>query len=153
MTVEWNHFIDALGKNEQSVEFFNLCHAIGESPSISSDSDEYNDPLGKTKYYKFYNSGIEVGFRNGLLNHVHFYFYKEDGFLPFMGNLILGVAGGMDKAMVTKLLGKPSLSGEGKKDILLGDINAWSKYEWVNNSIHFQFKDDENLCRATLIRQ
>ena len=29
MTVEWAHFIDVLGKRENSVEVINLCHAIG----------------------------------------------------------------------------------------------------------------------------
>ncbi len=54
MTVEWASFIDVLGKREDSVEVINLCQAIGESPVISTEADEYNDPDGKTKYYKFF---------------------------------------------------------------------------------------------------
>ena len=75
MTVEWASFIDVLGKREDSVEVINLCQAIGESPVISTEADEYNDPDGKTKYYKFFHSGIEMGFRKACLSHVHFYFY------------------------------------------------------------------------------
>ncbi len=40
MTVKWAHFIDVLGKKENSVEVINLCQAIGESPVISADAGE-----------------------------------------------------------------------------------------------------------------
>lgn len=152
MIVEWDDFIKVLGKNDHSTEFISFCRKIGENPYVSSDPDEYNDPVGKTKYYKFYQSGAEVGFRKELLSHIHFYFYKEDGYSPFRGGFIPGIRGGMDKSTVTSLLGKPSLSGEGKVDILLGYINGWSKYEKENYSIHLQFNENSQLCRATLMR-
>lgn len=62
MTVEWASFIDVLGKREDSVEVINLCQAIGESPVISTEADEYNDPDGKTKYYKFSTLVLRWGF-------------------------------------------------------------------------------------------
>jgi len=153
MTVEWASFIDVLGKREDSVEVINLCQAIGESPVISTEADEYNDPDGKTKYYKFFHSGIEMGFRKACLSHVHFYFGNEDGYSPFTGNFIPGIKGGMDRTFITKLLGKPTLSGEGKVDMLLGWINGWSKYEYGNHSLHLQYTEHNHLCHATLMKK
>lgn len=152
MTVEWANFIEALGKKEDSIEVINLGHTIGESPAISADAGEYNDPDGKTKYYKFHQSGIEMGFRKDCLNHIHFYFGNEDGYSPFTGNFIPGIKGGMDRAYITKLLGKPTLAGKGKVDMLLGWINGWSKYEHGNYLIHLQYTEHNHLCHATLIK-
>lgn len=152
MTVEWANFIDVLGKKEDSVEVINLYHAMGESPILSTDTGEYNDPEGKTKYYKFYHSGIEMGFRKNCLSHIQFYFNNEDGYSPFTGNFIPGIKGGMDRAYITKLLGKPTLAGEGKVDMLLGWINGWSKYDYGNYSVHFQYTEHNHLCHATLIK-
>lgn len=112
--MEWASFINFLGEREDSIGVINLCHAIGESPVISADACEYNDPDGKTKYYKFYHSGIEMGFRKNCLSHIHFYFGNEDEYSPFTGNFIHGIEAGMDRAYITKLLGKPTLVGEGK---------------------------------------
>ncbi|MGL5603576.1 MAG: hypothetical protein ACRDD5_22190 [Silvania sp.] len=153
MTVEWVSFIHVLGKHEHSVDVINLCQAIGEPPDISADSGEYNDPDGKTKYYKFYQSGIEMGFRKDCLNHIHFYFGNEDGYSPFAGNFVPGIKAGMDRVSVANLLGQPTLSGEGKSDMLLGYINGWLKYENVNYAIHLQFEKNNQLCHATLIKK
>ena len=76
MTVEWASFIDVLGEREDSIGVNNLCHAIGESPVISADAGEYNDPDGKTKYYKFYHSGIEMGVSERLLKSYSFLLWQ-----------------------------------------------------------------------------
>ena len=102
MTVEWASFIDVLGEREDSIGVINLCHAIGESPVISADAGEYNDPDGKTKYYKFYHSGIEMGFRKDCLSHIHFYFGNEDEYSPFTG--IFG--GSIGKVATEQLRGR-----------------------------------------------
>lgn len=151
--VVWDDFISVLGKHEHSTEFISFCLKIGENPHISSDPEEYNDPIGKTKYYAFYKSGFEIGFRENLLSHVHFYFYEEDGYSPFVGSLISSVKGGTSRGDIIQLLGKPSISGEGKVDMLIGYINAWLKYKNKVYSLHLQFNEDDNLCRATLMRQ
>lgn len=150
--VEWDDFIDVLGKNEHSTEFISFCRKVDGNPYISLDSDEYNDPVGKTKYYKFYKSGFEIGFREDLLSHIHFYFYEEEGYSPFVGSLISNVKGGVSRRKIIQLLGKPSISGEGKIDMLIGYINAWLKYKKERYSLHLQFNENDNLCRATLMR-
>lgn len=49
MMVEWDDFINVLGKNEYSAEFINFCRKVGGTLHVSSDPDEYNNPVGKTK--------------------------------------------------------------------------------------------------------
>lgn len=150
--VEWDDFIDILGKNEHSNVFISFCRKIEGSPHISLDPDEYNDPVGKTKYYKFYKSGFEIGFRGDLLNHIHFYFYEVEGYSPFVGSLVANVQGGASRSKIIQLLGNPSTSVEGKMDILIGYINAWSKYKKERYSLHLQFNENDHLCSATMMR-
>lgn len=94
-----------------------------------------------------------MGFRKDCLNHIHFYFGNEDGYSPFAGNFVPGIKAGMDRVSVANLLGQPTLSGEGKFDMLLGYINGWLKYENVNYAIHLQFEKNNQLCHATLIKK
>lgn len=149
---EWDEFINILGKNEHSTEFISFSRNVYENPHILFDPDEYNDPIGKTKYYKFYKSGFELGFRENLLNHIHFYFYEEEGYSPFVGYLTSSIKGGLRKSEVIQRLGNPSIRGEGKLNMLLGYINAWLKYEMKTYSLHLQFNKYDNLCRATLMK-
>ena len=93
-----------------------------------------------------------MGFRKDCLSHIHFYFGNEDEYSPFTGNFIPGIEAGMDRAYITKLLGKPTLAGEGKVDMLLGWINGWSKYDYGNHSVHIQYTEHNHLCHATLIK-
>lgn len=150
--IEWIKFVYSLGKKENSVEFMALCSAIRESAKISEDPDGYNDPVGKTKYFKFPKSGIEIGFRHNQLSHVHFYFESEDGYSPFLSLLQSGIGSGVSEHDVIQKLGSPTLRGGGKMDLLLGYINKWIKYDLEGFSINFQFNKHEVLCRATLMK-
>ncbi|MFB1118593.1 hypothetical protein RF240_20860 [Dickeya dadantii] len=152
MMVEWIKFVNALGKGDDSYDFLELCQAIGESAKVTSDPDEYSDPVGKTKYFKFSHSGIEIGFRQGVLNHIHFYFSEEDGYSPFSGSLLFGINSNSSREMIIKNLGEPSSSGGGKMDTLIGYINQWIKYELTEYSLHLQFSQNGSIHRATLLK-
>ncbi|MFP1787613.1 hypothetical protein [Lonsdalea quercina] len=150
--IEWIKFINALGKRDDSADFLDLCQSIGEPAKVTSDPDEYNDPVGKTKYFKFPQSGIEIGFRQKTLNHIHFYFDEEGEYLPFRESLFLGINSDSSREMIIKKLGEPSSSGEGKMDMLIGYINQWIKYELSDYTLHLQFSPKGTLCRATLLK-
>lgn len=149
--VDWTAFINALGTSDVSKEFSQLNASIGESAQVSDDPAGYNDPIGHTKYYKYIHSGLEIGFRQGLLNHVHFYFDKYDGYSNFQGKLLFGVSSGWSEKSIVQVLGEPTASGGGKVDMLLGHINRWIKYEKENYALHMQFDQNNQLCRASLI--
>ena len=55
MITTWNELTNALRDREDSVKFASLIASIGEQPKISETPEKYNDPDGKTKYYKFVN--------------------------------------------------------------------------------------------------
>ncbi|MEQ5042374.1 hypothetical protein JI723_11345 [Providencia manganoxydans] len=148
---EWAEFVDILGKSETSQEVKNLCLSINEDVNISIDPIEHNDPIGRTKYYSFIHSGIEIGFRGNILNHIHFYFNDEEGYGQYKGKLISDICAGWDKENILKTLGEPSLTGGGKMDMLLGYIDSWIKYQFKNYDLNFQFKQNGYLSRCSLI--
>jgi len=149
--VEWMNFINSLGKAEVSSEFIELNNTIGEAPLLSEDAKEYNDPVGHTKYYKYIQSGLEIGFRKEVVNHVHFYFDGYENYGVFQGELLSGICLGWNEKFVLQVLGKPSDSGGGKVDMLLGYLNRWIKYEKDSYALHLQFDQNDLLCRASLI--
>ncbi|MFE8049750.1 hypothetical protein [Brenneria goodwinii] len=149
--LDWTEFTSALGMTEMSKEFSQLSLSIGEKPQISDDPAEYNDPLGHTKHYKYIRSGLEIGFRQNLLNHVHFYFDGYEGYSIFKGQLLSGVSFGWSEEAVVQVLGEPTVGGGGKVDMLLGYINRWVKYEKEAYALHMQFNQNNQLCRASLI--
>ncbi|KAA1187636.1 hypothetical protein [Photorhabdus heterorhabditis] len=151
MIVDWIKFTNALGTTESSKEFHELKLAIGEQAEISKTPLEYNDPIGQTTYYSFAHSGIEIGFRQGLLNHIHFYFDNSEGYANFKGNLLLNIRDGWNEENVIQILGEPLMRGGGKIDMLLGYINSWIKYEYQKYVLHLQFNQDGLLYGASLM--
>ncbi|WP_241645606.1 hypothetical protein [Rosenbergiella metrosideri] len=147
----WIKLIESLGKDEKSNEFLELNNAIGEVPLITEDPEEYNDPIAHTKYYKYLQSGLEIGFRKGIVNHIHFYFDEYEGYAPFQGKLLSEICSGWDEKSILKTLGKPSANGGGKSDMLLGYLNRWVKYDKEGYALHLQFDQSDVLCRASLI--
>lgn len=149
--IDWMEFTNAIGMTEMSREFSQLSLSIGEKPSISNEPAEYNDPLGHTKHYKYLHSGLEIGFRQNILNHIHFYFDGYEGHSAFKGTLLSGVSFGWSEEAVVQKLGTPTASGGGNVDILLGYINRWIKYEKEVYALHLQFDQSNQLCRASLM--
>ena len=148
---EWIKFINALGKTQTSKEVKQLCLLINEVADISSDPIEFNDALGRTTYYAFVLSGIEIGFRENVLNHVHFYFNDDDGYGRYKDKLISDIGAGWNKKDVIRALGEPLQEGGGNVDMLLGNIDLWIKYQYQNYDLNFQFKLDNTLSRCSLI--
>ncbi|MEX0447626.1 hypothetical protein [Xenorhabdus sp. SGI246] len=151
--IDWNLFINALGTAESSKEFSELCLVIEEQAQVSQDPLEYNDPVGHTTYYSFFQSGILVGFRQGRLDHIHFYSDNNDGYKNFKGVLISDIQMGWNKEKVLEILGIPLRSGGNYMDMLLGYINDWIKYEYPGYALHFQFNPDGLLCHSTLMQR
>jgi len=149
--IDWIKFTNALGTTEISQEFSQLSLSIGETAQIIDEPTEYNDAIGHTKHYKYINSGLEIGFRQNLLNHVHFYFDGYDGYLAFKGQLLAGISSGWSEKAVVQVLGEPTARGGGKNDMLLGYINRWVKYEKETYALHIQFDQSNQLCRASLM--
>ncbi|MEL7936720.1 MULTISPECIES: hypothetical protein [Pseudomonas] len=146
----WDKSIAAIGKVERSSDFLELEKVIGEVPCISSDPDEYNDPIGATKYYKFTRSGVEVGFRRKLLNHINFYVEASDGYSAFNGELYGGLNGLSTCQSVLSFLGQPAMAGGGKKDLLIGYVGKWLRYQKWGVVVNFQFNESDLLCRVTV---
>jgi filamentous hemagglutinin len=148
----WDASIVAISKGKNSPEFLAFCKLLGENPMLTSDPHEYNDPIGRTEYYKFLQSGVEVGFRNKKINHIHFYLENTDGYTAFNGKLCYG----LDKAAADKDImsfwGLPEASGGGKLDPLIGYVNKWIKYRIGDHLINFQFNKHNYLSRVTIIR-
>ncbi|MBE8598165.1 hypothetical protein IQ209_17115 [Xenorhabdus sp. BG5] len=151
MMIDWSRFTSALGTTESSKEFNELCLAIGEQAEISQDPSEYNDPVGQTTYYSFVHSGIEIGFRQGVLNHIHFYFDGNEDYACFTGCLLSNISEGWSVEKVVQVLGEPLMKGGGKMDMLLGFINSWIKYEYQKYALHLQFNQDGLLCGGSLM--
>lgn len=149
--IDWLEFTNALGTTEMSKEFSQLNLSIGEKAQVSDDPAEYNDPLGHTKHYKYLHSGLEIGFRQSLLNHIHFYFDGYEGYSAFKGQLLSGVSSGWSEEAVVQVLGEPTADGGGKLDMLLGYINRWVKYEKEAYALHLQFDQSNQLCRASVM--
>ena len=109
--IDWMGFTNAIGMTEMSKEFSQLSLSIGEKATISNEPAEYNDPIGHTKHYKYMRSGLEIGFRQNLLNHIHFYFDRYEGYSAFKGMLLFGISSGWSEEAVVQKLGTPTASG------------------------------------------
>ncbi|WP_340617110.1 hypothetical protein [Xenorhabdus entomophaga] len=151
--IDWNLFINALGAAESSKEFSELCLAIEEQAQVSQDPLEYNDPEGPTTSYSFIRSGVEVGFIQGKLAHIHFFSDNNDEYENFTGALVSGIHMGWNKEKVLKVLGTPSITGGGKVGMFHRYIDDWIRYEYPECALHFQFNPDGLLYRSTLMQR
>ncbi|ROM93278.1 hypothetical protein [Pseudomonas brassicacearum] len=147
----WSDFVLALGQKEAGDVVENVFRRIGESPSVSETPDSYNDPLGKTKFYKFYESGLEFGFRSGKLNHVHFFVQDHEGYSAYRGDMLGRVAQVWNCKEVVRELGIASRAGEGRVDMLIGYVHQWMRYEYGEYALRMEFSQNGDLWKATLI--
>jgi filamentous hemagglutinin len=151
MTATWINFVEALGKSERSSEVTTLVVGISEPAITSETPDEYDDPLGKTKYYKFLKTGLEFGFRQEQLNNIKFYFQSHEGYEKYNGPMICGIESNWNEAKVVQSLGTPYKRGGGNPDVLIGYIHKWIKYKKECYSIRFEFGQNENLHKVSLM--
>lgn len=135
-------FIRAIGQKLQSEAVEVLWQSIEELPLITND----NEAL----FYEFKQSGISCLF-NGerILEAIHLFGEKREGFSNYIGALPEGVSFQNSKSEIIQKLGTPSLEGGGKPSILGGSIAIWIKYLHPNYQLHFQF--DKVTQKITLI--
>lgn len=153
MKLTWDDFLNALGDGEKSSSFRSLVSGIGEPPVTSQTPKEYNDPLGETRFYKFMESGIEIGFRQGRLNHIHLFLDAIDGYAAYRGPLVGGVNEGQLMPSLIEVLGAPTSSGGGATSPLLGYRPKWIRYDHHGYAMRFAFAKDDRLCQVSLIGQ
>ena len=151
MKINWNDFVKILGLLETSSEFSYFVSKMDEEPFISSTPEEYNDPTGKTIFYKFFSSGVEIGFRQERLNHIHFFIQPMEGYSSYSGPMPNGIGAEATESQINETLGKPSASGGGKLSPLLGYIYVWIKYDITSYAIRFEFSQEGALRKVSLI--
>jgi hypothetical protein len=151
MAITWNSFVDALGEPELSNKVVSIATEIGETPVISSTPPEYNDPLGKTTFYKFLGAGIEIGFRQEQLHHMHFFIYGREGYANYTGPLVDGISAHWTESWLIRALGAPSISGGEKASPLRGYVHRWIRYDYPKCSIRFELSQDGPLRTVCLM--
>lgn len=150
MNTTWESFVNALGEHEDSSAFCSLLLGIGEPPMVSNTPDEFNDPLGKTKFFAFLQSGIELGVRQDKLTFIHFFMQPNEGYQAYTGPLTGNVDPTAIEETIVKTFGAPSKSGGGKLSALLGFVNRWVKYNQDHYSLRFEFSEGKILEKITL---
>lgn len=147
----WSDFIHALGQDENGSVITGLWQRFEEKPVISETPDAYNDPGGKTKYYKFIKSGIELGFRAGQLNHIHFFVQEDEGYSPYNEYVLDRAAHAWTAKNVTQVLGAADAGASAKVDMLIGKVRQWCKYQFSTYDLRMEFSEDGKLWKVTLI--
>ncbi|WP_083251874.1 MULTISPECIES: hypothetical protein [Pseudomonas] len=147
----WSDFVRALGQDEGSSIVTDLCREVGEPPAVSETPDSYNDPEGKTKFYKFIRSGLEFGFRSGRLNHIHFFVQRHEGYSAYEADVLGRIAQTWRVQDVIAALGPPTKEVPGKADILIGYIQSWLKYDFKTYALRMEFSEDGRLWKVTLM--
>ncbi|WP_045739278.1 hypothetical protein [Xanthomonas sp. MUS 060] len=151
MNLSWSDFIGALGKDESGVEFIKFISNFDETPVTSNTPEEYNDPEGRTRFYKFLNSGVELGIRSEKLNHIHFFIQSHEGFLPYSGQVFDINVKGCNYQGILKEFGRPKDFGGGRQDPLIGYVNKWISYDFDQFGMHMEFSLDDKLWKVTLL--
>lgn len=147
----WSDFVRALGQDEGGSIITDLCRELGEPPAISETPDSYNDPEGKTKFYKFIKSGLELGFRSGKLNHIHFFVQRHEGYSAYKKDMLGRIAQTWRVQDVIAVLGPPTKEASSKFDMLIGYVQRWLKYEFETYALGMEFSEDSRLWKVTLI--
>ncbi|OAI58611.1 hypothetical protein [Ralstonia pseudosolanacearum] len=150
MTLE--QFIGVLGLSKDSEGMAALMTAVGEAPVISRTPADFNDPAGETEYYKFINSGIEIGFRGGVLNHLHLYVQEHEGYGAYKGELFEMPLRDVSESDISRNLGEQSAQGGGRMDMLIGYIHKWIRYDRQGFALRAEFSEDKKLRKLSLIK-
>jgi hypothetical protein len=151
MTLSWESLVTSLGEEEASAKVLTLISDIDEVPSISDTPEEYNDPLGKTRFYKFYKSGLEIGFREDTVNHIHLFIQEQVGYSAYGGSLEEGVTVTAAESVLLNIYGAPSSFGGGKQSLLLDYRHKWIKFGKERYALRYEFSKDGSLRKISLI--
>lgn len=148
----WGQFIGSLGKGVESSEFTTLISSIEEKPIITNDPDEYDDLDGGTKYYSYPKSGVLMGIRVGVLDHVHLYIEGHEGYQPYKGEVPKNIDLEANEQKIITIFGIPERSGGGNFDALLGYLYRWVRYDFISHKVRFEFSQENKLREMTLMR-
>lgn len=140
----WNSFIEMLGASKTDTRVVCLSQELNDLPDVDESV------LGDRTYYSFFRSGVLLLVEGDLVDQVSFYLEADEGFEKYEGELPF--VEGSSESEIIHLLGRPSSTGGGNTDMLLGHIDRWVKYKKDDYSLHLQFNQNERLCRATLAR-
>jgi len=146
----WDDYLTVIGEDQFGSEVAGFIALMGEKPSISEPLGDDGAP-GQTSSYRFFTSGVEVGFRNGKLNHIHFFMQAHEGYSPFYGDLLGLPAQHWSKIQIVNRLGEWKSSGGGKVRPLIGYVHPWIKYELGSVALRLEFAGDESLWLVSLI--
>ena len=147
----WSDCIQSLGQDEHGPVVVDLWRKVQEPPTILETPDSYNDPDGKTIFYKFIRSGLEFGFRSGKLNHIHFFVQPHEGYSAYSADVLDRVAQTWVAQDVARELGPADKGGPAKVDMLIGQIQQWCKYELPTHDLRMEFSEDGRLWKVTLV--
>ncbi|QUP56854.1 hypothetical protein GO998_24840 (plasmid) [Ralstonia syzygii] len=148
-----DQFSGVIGLGWDSEDLVTLMAAIGEAPVISRTPADFNDPGGDTEYYKFINSGIEIGFRGGVLNHLHLYIREHEGYEAYKGELFGMLSQGVSEVDILRNLGEQDAQGGGRMDVMVGYIYKWVRYDRREFALRAEFSEDKKLRKLSLIKR
>ncbi|MDN2710572.1 hypothetical protein O0880_14190 [Janthinobacterium sp. SUN118] len=149
MRISISECISALGGAEDGIYFKQLRSFFSDVPEVTEDLS--SDDIGKTRYYQFRKSGVEFGFRGGSLNHIHFYFLGNEEYSAYKGYLD-DLGSESDENFVFEKLGCPLEFGAARKDLLLGEIRKWVRYDKDSFAIHIEFSNDNHIAQMSIFR-
>ncbi|WP_090209964.1 hypothetical protein [Pseudomonas asplenii] len=147
----WGVLVEALGAEETDKKVLRLFEQIGEVPTLSNTPGDYSDPLFKTNFYKFFSSGIEVGFRGGVLIGIHVFVSQHEGYSAYKGEILGRAAESWRKSDFDREFGPAIKTGGGRQDMLIGYIRPWSKYSLGKYAVHVEFSSDHSIWKATVM--
>lgn len=147
----WPGFIQALGYPVTSVNVKYPFSALGESPVVSETPDFYNDPQGRTQFYKFVVSGFEFGFRAEVLNHIHVFVQGNEGYSAYKADMLDRSAQAWKRDEIIRHHGPAQNEAASNSDSLIGHTQAWVRYEFDKYDLRMEFSDDGHLWKATLM--
>ncbi|WP_155636215.1 hypothetical protein [Burkholderia stagnalis] len=150
MNASWADFVGALAGEESGAGVARLVEKIGESPIVSETPEAFNDPL-KTTYWKFLKSGVEIGFRGGVLNHVHLFAVPHEGYGLYSGEIMGHAANTWTLTSTKDRLGPATKEKQGYQDGLLGYIYPWCRYEFPGYAVRMEFLQDAALRKISII--
>jgi hypothetical protein len=147
----WSDYIKALGQDEHCSMIMGLWRKLEEPPIILETPSDYNDPDGKTRFYKFIETGLEFGFRSERLNHIHFFIQPHEGYSAYSADVLGRPAKKWTVQEAVKELGPADKSAPARIDMLIGPVQQWAKYEFPTHDLRMEFSDDGRLWKVTLV--
>jgi filamentous hemagglutinin len=154
MTLSWDDFVDSLGEPESSARFASLLSKIGEAPVLVDVAKDYpglNYPTGTTRFYQFFQFGLEFGIRHNGLYHVHFWLHHDKRYGAYAGPMPVGVVIDQDEPTIVSIFGNPTRSGGPEPSPLLGFIHRWIRYDIDERyAIRYEFSPEGDLQKLSL---